>query len=51
MVMRNWSNGAKVDCPREGDFVDDFFKEEINMIKNNDTTLNATGYFNVDELE
>jgi hypothetical protein len=34
-----------------GDFVDDFSKEEVNMIENNDTTLNVVGYFNVDELE
>ncbi len=29
-----------------GDFVDDFSKEEVNMIENNDTTLNVVGYFN-----
>jgi hypothetical protein len=50
MVMKNWSSDAKVDCPREGDSIDDFFKEEMNIIENNDTTLDATSYFNVDEL-
>ncbi len=51
MVMKNWSSDAKVDCPREGDSIDDFFKEEMSIIENNDTTLDVIGYFNVDELE
>jgi hypothetical protein len=34
-----------------GGFRDDFFKGEVNMIEDNDKTLDATGYFNVDELK
>jgi hypothetical protein len=51
MVMKNWSSDARVDYPQKGDYIDDFFKEEVNIIEDNDMALNATNYFNVDELE
>jgi hypothetical protein len=51
MVMKNWLGDAKVDCLWEGDSIDYFFKEEVNIIEKNNTTLGAAGYFNVDELE
>jgi hypothetical protein len=34
-----------------GDSIDDFFKEEGNIIEENDMTLDVASYFNVDELE
>jgi hypothetical protein len=51
MVMKIWSNEAKVDCPQEGDSIDNFFKQEMSIIENNDTTLYVVGYLNVDELK
>jgi hypothetical protein len=51
MVMKNWSSDARADCPQKGDYIDDFFKEKVNIIEDNDMALNATNYFNVDELE
>jgi hypothetical protein len=49
--MKNWSSDASVDCLQEKDSIDDFFKEETNIIEDNDTTLDVVGYFNIDELE
>jgi hypothetical protein len=51
MVMKNRSSETKVDCPRKGDSIDDFSKEKMSIIENNDTTLDVVGYLNVDELE
>jgi hypothetical protein len=34
----------------EGDSINDFFKEEVSIIEKNCTTLDASGYFNIDEL-
>ncbi len=51
MVMKNWLSDVRVDCSWEGDSIDDFFKEEASIIENNDTMLDAIGYFNIDELE
>jgi hypothetical protein len=50
MVMRYWLGDAKVDWPRQGDSIDDFFKEETNIIEKNDTALGVASYFNIDEL-
>jgi len=33
------------------DSIDDFFKEKMSIIEDNDPTLDAIGYFNIDELE
>jgi hypothetical protein len=50
MVMKNYSSDARqIVCER--DSIHDFFKEEGNIIKDNDMTLDVVGYFNVDELE
>jgi hypothetical protein len=35
--MTNWSGHASVDCPQGKDSIDDFFKEEISIIEDNDT--------------
>jgi hypothetical protein len=51
MVMKNWLNDARVDCLRKRDSINDFFKEEVNIIEENDMALDVVGYFNVDELE
>jgi len=50
MVMKNYSSDARqIVCER--DSIHDFSKEEGNIIKDNDMTLDVVGYFNVDELE
>jgi hypothetical protein len=51
MVLKNWSGDAKVDYPWEGDSIDNFFKEKMNIIEKNDMMLDAIGYFNIDELK
>ncbi len=51
MVLKNWLSDAKADCPCEGDFIDDFFKENTNIIEENDMMLDAIGYFNINELK
>ncbi len=51
MVLKNWSGDAKADYPWEGDSIDDFFKEKMNIIEKNDMMLDAIGYFNIDELK
>ncbi len=49
--MKTWSSDASLDCPQQKDSIDDFFKEEINIIEDHDMALDAVAYFNVDELE
>jgi len=52
MIMKNWSVNARSNCPQEGQSIDEFLIEKTNIIHENDTLLNAIGYFNVDhELE
>jgi hypothetical protein len=51
MVMKNWSSDARADYLQKGDYIDDFFNEESNIIEDNNMALNATNYFNVDALE
>jgi hypothetical protein len=51
MVMKNWLGDVKVDFSQEEDSIDEFFKEKMNIIEENDTVLGVAGYFNVDELE
>jgi len=50
MVLKNWLGDAKVDYPWEGDYVDEFLKEKMNIIEKNDMMLDVIGYFNIDEL-
>jgi hypothetical protein len=33
MVMKNWSSDARADYLQKGDYIDDFFNEESNIIK------------------
>jgi hypothetical protein len=33
MVMKNWLSDARVDCLQKGDSINDFFKEEVNIIE------------------
>ncbi len=52
MIMKNWSIDAKANYPWEGQSIDEFLMEEVSIIYENDTILNAIGYFTVDhELE
>ncbi len=51
MVLKNWLGDAKANCPREGDSIDEFFKEKMNIIEENDMMLDTIGYFNIDELK
>jgi hypothetical protein len=47
MIMKNWSTNARSDCPQECHSIDEFLMEEADNIDENDTQLNAAGYFNV----
>ncbi len=52
MIMKNWLVDAKTNYPREGQSIDELLMEEASIIDENDTILNASGYFIVDhELE
>ncbi len=52
MIMKNWLIDARLDCPQEWQSIDEFLMEQVDIIDENDTLLNATSYFSVDhELE
>jgi hypothetical protein len=46
--MKNWLTDARLDCSQEWQSIDEFLMEEVDIIDENDTLLNATNYFNVD---
>jgi hypothetical protein len=50
MVMKNWPNDARANYLQKGDYIDDFFKEQANIIEDNDMALNAADYFNVGRM-
>ncbi len=52
MIMKNWSIDARIDCPWEGQSIYEFLIEEVSIIDEKVTILDAVGYFIVDhELE
>lgn len=51
MIMKIWLTNAIIDCPREGQSIDEFFIKEMGIIDENDIMLDVVGYFNVDEYE
>ncbi len=52
MIMKNWSTNAISNYPQLWQSIDECLLEEADVIDENDTFLNTTSYFNVDdELE
>jgi hypothetical protein len=48
MKMDNWLVDVWTNCPQERQSIIEFLVEEVGIIEQNDTMLDATGYFNVD---
>ncbi len=51
IYMENWSSNARVDYMCERKSLDDFLVNKANIIDDNDVILDATGYYNGDELK
>ncbi len=45
MIMKNWSINARSNCPQKGQSIDEFLIKKTYIIHENDTLLNAIGYF------
>ncbi len=51
IFMKNWSFDARANCMCKGKSLDDFLANEANIIDDNNIILDATGYYNGDELK
>jgi len=49
--MKNWSFDARANCMCKGKSLDDFLTNEANINDDNNIILDATGYYNGDELK